>query len=123
VGIFDASIGSILAILAIGVGAGVALDRFVIIPLARYIEQTIERGEQQAKRQGKTAAALSYGAVFLITPVLLVLIDALGLGREGFSADFSILGLFVAALLTVLGIRVFDAPVGQALDRFLKKRD
>jgi hypothetical protein len=45
------------------------------------------------------------------------------LGREGFSADFSILGLFVAALLTVLGIRVFDAPVGQALDRFLKKRD
>lgn len=62
------------------------------------------------KDERRLRAALTAVAVvaFVVAPVALVLIDALGLAREGFTTDISLIGLFIAAVLTLLGLRATD---------------
>lgn len=57
--------------------------------------------------------------MFILTPVLLVFLDALGFARQDFHADLSVVGIFVAAALTIIGVGV-TKPI---IDRYLGSKD
>jgi hypothetical protein len=68
-------------------------------------------GSSVTDREKRIRAYLIIVAVvaFTFAPVALVLADALGVARPGFHADPYITGLFIAAVISLLGVAGVDA--------------
>lgn len=81
--------------------------------------------DQLVERERKLRLYLTVVAVlaFMAAPIILLFIEAFGLGTSGFHLDIGLVGLFVAAVITLLSVRVKDSAVTGALDRFLGKKE